>query len=266
MYKIIDGRKIAKKLKDELTQEIFKHKDTRPSLAIILVGNREDSKLYVSLKEKEAKSVGIDTHLYLFPKESRSEEVLEAIEFLNNDNDVDAILVQLPLPEQFEVDKIIQAIDPKKDADGFHPKSPSYINSPVLGAVAACLDDISFKGEGKSACVLNNSEIFGESLKKLLEGRGFKIEKQDKIKEADLIVSAIGKPSLIKKEMMKEGVILIDIGITKDKDGVHGDVDLEAAKELASYLTPVPGGIGPMTIAFLFKNVLEIFKYNKKII
>ncbi len=264
MYKIIDGRKIAERLKDELTQEIFQHKDTRPSLAIILVGSREDSKLYVSLKEKEAKSVGIDTHLYLFPKETRPEEVLEAINFLNKDSGVDAILVQLPLPEQFDADKIIQAIDPKKDADGFHPKSPSYINSPVLGAVDACLGDISFKGEGKSACILNNSEIFGESLKKLLEGKGFKIEKQDKIKEADLIISAVGKPASIKKEMMKKGVVLIDIGITKDRNKVRGDIDLEAAKEQASYLTPVPGGIGPMTIAFLFKNVLEIFKHNKK--
>lgn len=264
MYKKIDGNKIAKKIKDEIALEVFKHKEIRPSLAIILVGDREDSKLYVSLKEREAKGLGIDTHLYIFPKNSRPEEVLEVIDFLNKDNGVDAILVQLPLPDQFEANVITKAIDPKKDADGFHPKSPEYIKSPVLSAVLACLDEISLKGEGKTACILNKSEIFGNSLKNVLEERGFKVIDKRVIKEADVIVSAIGEPALVKKEMMKKGVVLIDIGITKKENRVRGDMDMESAKEKASYLSPVPGGIGPMTIAFLFKNVLEIFKHNKK--
>lgn len=264
MYKIIDGNKIAEKIKDKIALEVFKHKEVRPSLAIILVGSREDSKLYVSLKEREAKKLGIDTHLYIFPKNSKPEEVLEVIDFLNKDNGVDAILVQLPLPDQFETDAITKAIDPKKDADGFHPQSPVYIKSPVLSAVLACLDEISLKGEGKTACVLNKSEIFGNSLKKVLEDRGFKIIDKKNIKEADLVVSAIGEPSLVKKEMMKDGVVLIDIGITKEENKVRGDIDIDAAKEKASYLSPVPGGIGPITIAFLFKNVLEIFNHNKK--
>lgn len=263
MYKIIDGHKIAEKIKDEITAEIFSHRTVRPNLAIILVGQREDSKLYVSLKEKEAKKVGVDTHLYLLSEEANSQELLEIIDFLNKDKNIDAILLQLPLPPQFNTDKIIQKIDPKKDADGFHPQKPTYIKSPVLASVEACLAEIKFPADEKTACILNKSEIFGESLSKLLQDRGFKICSKKDILKADLIVSARGEANSIKKEMMKKGVAIIDIGISKNNNKTCGDTDITAAREKASYLTPVPGGIGPMTIAYLFKNVLEIFR-NKK--
>jgi methylenetetrahydrofolate dehydrogenase (NADP+)/methenyltetrahydrofolate cyclohydrolase len=232
-------------------------------LAIILVGEREDSKLYVSLKQREAVKVGVDTHLYALDEDTTEEKVLEVIDFLNKDELVDGILVQLPLPPQFDTDKIIAALDPKKDVDGFHPDHPSYVMSPVLSSIIACLDEIKFSSKNKTACVLHNSDIFGLSVKKLLEARGLKVVLKEEPEQADVLISALGKPHFVKKEMIKDGAVLIDIGITKVDTKVLGDIDFEDVKEKASYITPVPGGIGPMTIAFLFKNALEIFKAKK---
>lgn len=260
MYKIIDGKAIAEEVKNEIVKEIVKLKDLRPNLAIILVGNRPDSKLYVSLKEKEGKKVGIDTHLYELDENISEEELLEVIDFLNKDEAIDGILIQLPLPKKFNTNKIIEAIDPKKDVDGFHSLHPDYIVSPVLAAVKACLDHVKIDKKDKSACIFYNSLIFGDSLKGLLEKEGFQILSNSTSNQADLVVTALGEPGKIKKEMVKEEAVIIDIGITKEGKKVSGDVDVENLKEHIAYLTPVPGGIGPMTIAFLFKNVLEIFK------
>jgi len=263
MVKIIDGRIMAEKIKDEIAQEIFALNGPRPSLAIILVGEREDSKLYVALKEREGIKVGIDTHLYELAENTSEEELLKVINFLNADELVDGILIQLPLPPKFDTDKIIAAINPKKDADGFHPQHPDYVMSPVLASILACLEKIKFDCQGKKACILNNSDIFGQGVKEILEARGLKIISKEDSGEADLLVTALGKTHYIKKEMIKDGAVIIDIGITKEDGKVLGDVDFEDVKEKASYITPVPGGIGPMTIAFLFKNVLEIFKAGK---
>lgn len=263
MVKKIDGRAIAERVKDEIAQTIYKFDGPRPNLAIILVGEREDSKLYVSLKQKEAVKVGIDTHLYTLDEDTSEARVLEVIDFLNKDELVDGILVQLPLPPQFDTDKIIAALDPKKDVDGFHPEHPSYVMSPVLSSILACLDEIKFFPKNKTACVLHNSDIFGLSVKKILEAKGIKVVLKEEPEQADVLISALGKPHFVKKEMIKEGAVLIDIGITKVDTKVLGDIDFEDIKDKASYITPVPGGIGPMTIAFLFKNALEIFKAKK---
>lgn len=260
MYKIIDGKEIAEKVKDEIVQEITTLQSGRPNLAIILVGNRPDSRLYVSLKEKEGFKVGVDTHLYELDEDVTEVELLSVINFLNNDNLIDGILVQLPLPSQFNTDKIIKAIDPKKDVDGFHPQHPQYILSPVLASVQACINYLSWDNKHKKAAIFYNSEIFETGVKDILMKNGFEILKNSESQQADLIVSALGKPGAITKEILKEEVVIIDIGITKDGKKIKGDVDLDSVKEWASYLTPVPGGIGPMTIAFLFKNVLEIYK------
>ncbi len=262
MTKIINGKKIAEKVKDDLVKQICKLKNIRPNLAIILVGNREDSILYVKLKEKEAKKVGIDTHLYFLDESISEEELINTIEFLNNDPLIDAILVQLPLPKKFSTDKIINAIDKNKDVDGFRLDHPDYIVSPVILAIKASLDSLKFKGEEKTACILYNSEIFALEIKKLLRKYGLKILDKKYLKKADLLITALGKPRYIKKEMLKKNVIVIDIGITKEGNKVYGDCDFEDLNGYASYITPVPGGIGPMTIAFLFKNVLEI--YNRR--
>ncbi len=260
MVKIIDGQAIAEKVKDEIAQEIFESNGARPNLAIILVGEREDSKLYVSLKQKEAVKVGVDTHLYELEEKTSEEELLSVVDFLNKDESIDGILIQLPLPAYLDADKIISAMYPNKDVDGFHPEHPDYIISPVLAAVIACLDEIKFDYRGKTACVFYNSEIFGASVKEILENRDVEILPVEKSDEADILISALGLPLSIKKEVIKEGAVLIDIGTTKVDGKVLGDIDFEDVKDKAEYITPVPGGIGPMTIAFLFKNVLEIFK------
>lgn len=260
MYQIIDGKAIAKKVKDNIAQEVNNLKSNRPNLAIILIGDRPDSQLYVSLKEREGKRVGIDTHLYKFEADAQEEEILEVINFLNKDELIDGILVQLPLPSNFNTDKIINSIKPEKDVDGFHPKHPDYIISPVLASVKACLDDIVFKTDSRKACVFHNSQLFGEETKRLLKKEAFEIVSNSESTQADLIITALGQPGKINKKLVKEGAAIIDIGITKKDDKVQGDVDTEDLKDYLSYLTPVPGGIGPMTIAFLFKNVLEIYK------
>ncbi len=264
MLQLIDGKKIAERVKDEIALEVFGFNDKRPGLAIILVGEREDSKLYVSLKEKEAKKLGIDTHLYKFGADCLEKDIIETIDFLNNDKAVDGILIQLPLPAKFNTDKIINRLNPKKDVDGFHPHKPDYIKSPVLASVEACLDEIGAKGEGQLACFLYKAEVFGRAIEDMLKARDYKMVGKEKIKEADLIISALGQPESITEEMLKPGVILIDIGISRVGAKVKGDVKLSSAQKKASYLTPVPGGVGPMTIAFLFKNVLEIYKREHK--
>jgi methylenetetrahydrofolate dehydrogenase (NADP+)/methenyltetrahydrofolate cyclohydrolase len=279
--KLIDGQKIAEKIKTEIAAEIATRPESRPNLAIILAGDREDSKLYVDLKEREAKKVGIDTHLYKLTEAETEAELLEMINFLNQDTAVDGILVQLPLPDRFDTDKIIKAVEPQKDVDGFHPEHPDYIVSPVLAAVLKCLEEIKYDLEDQPVAVLYNSDIFGASLTAVLEKLGAKVravsvkdfEKMDEVaadekfsevefatKEANVVISALGLPKFIKKDMIREGAALIDIGISKVGGKVLGDVDIEDVNDKAGYVTPVPGGIGPLTIALLFKNVLEIFR------
>ena len=172
MIKKIDGKKISERIKDEIAEEIYHFKNLRPNLAIILVGERPDSKLYVSLKEREAKKVGIDTHIYRLDADVPEEELISVVSFLNKDETIDGILIQLPLPEKFNTDKIIEMLDPEKDVDGFHSAHPDYILSPVLASIKACLEEIKFSAKNKTACVLYNSEIFGSSVKDLLKKWG----------------------------------------------------------------------------------------------
>ncbi len=260
MIKIIDGQAIAERVKDEVAHEIFESNGARPNLAIVLVGEREDSRLYVSLKQKEAVKVGVDTHLYELEEKTSEEELLKVIDFLNKDESIDGILVQLPLPSHLNADKIIAAMYPNKDVDGFHPEHPDYIISPVLAAILACLDDIGFDYRGKTACIFYNSEVFGLSVKEILESRDVEILPIEKSDEADILISALGVPLSVKKEVIKEDSVLIDVGTTKVDGKVLGDIDFEDVNERAAYFSRVPGGIGPFTIAYLFKNVLEIFK------
>ncbi len=265
MLKIIDGKKIASKIKTKIAKEVFKSKELRPSLAIILVGEREDSKLYVSLKEKEAKTVGVDTHLYCLAGDTSEKELFQVIDFLNNDEAIDAILLQLPLPNSLNANRAIKRINPLKDVDGFHPDCPSYISSPVLAAVKASLENTEINFKNKSACLMYNSEVFGQALKDFLINLGIdKFLKAKDSNKADLIITALGKPESIKNKDIKEGAIIIDISTVKVEGKVRGDVDFKDVKEKASFLSPVPGGIGPLTIAFLLKNVLDVFKIKQE--
>jgi len=287
MGKIIDGQKLAKKIKDKIVKEILKLNDNkpncpnRPNLAIILVGDRTDSKLYVNLKEKEAKVVGIDTHLYRLPAETPESDILEVIDCLNKDELIDAILVQLPLPKNLNTDKIIKAIDPKKDVDRFHPNNLKILMSacghdevmpPVHATVLEILRSIKCDLKEKQIALIANSEIFGKSLAKVLECQEAKVSiltANDKnlthiTKKADILITAIGKPEFIKAEMIKQDAIIIDIGITKTDKKVLGDVDFKDVSAKANFITPVPGGVGPLTIAMLFKNTLELYKNKIK--
>ncbi len=287
MGKIIDGQKLAKKIKDKIVKEILKLNDNkpecpnRPNLAIILVGDRTDSKLYVDLKEREAKKVGIDTHLYRLPAETPENDILEVIDCLNKDELIDAILVQLPLPKNFNTNKIIKAIDPKKDVDRFHPNNLKILMSacghdevmpPVHATVLEILRSIKCDLKEKQIALIANSEIFGKSLAKVLECQEAKVSiltANDKnlthiTKKADILITAIGKPEFIKAEMIKQDAIIIDIGITKTDKKVLGDVDFKDVSAKANFITPVPGGVGPLTIAMLFKNTLELYKNKIK--
>lgn len=262
MTEIINGTKIADKIKTKIAKEVFSFGGDRPNLAILLIGNREDSKLYVSIKEKESLKVGIDTHIYRMPENVSEEEVLGVIDFLNKDDLIDGILVQLPLAKNLNTDKIIQSIKPNKDVDGFHLQKPDYITSPVLAAVQAALENTKINFNKKTACLLYNSDVFGQGLKKTLKAMGVSSFIKD-LAKADIVITALGQAGFVKGEQIKSGAVLIDIGITKVESLVKGDIDFDSVKEKASFITPVPGGIGPMTIAFLMKNVLEIYKRKK---
>lgn len=281
MGKLIEGRNLAEKVKDKIAKEIYNLKGPRPNLAIIMVGDRKDSEIYVSLKEKEAKKVGIDTHLYKCEKDINEQEIFNMIDCLNKDEQIDGILVQLPLPKGFDTDGIIQAIDPKKDVDFFHPDNletlfktcnHEHVMSPVYKSVLKMLESIDCELNDKSVCILANSDIFGKSLAKVLECKGAKVYVEtvknkgyeEKVLESDILITAIGKPHFIKKEMIKKDAIIIDVGTTKKGKEIIGDVDFEDVEQKVSYISPVPGGVGPMTVAYLFENCLELFKQKKK--
>ncbi|MCK4540033.1 bifunctional 5,10-methylenetetrahydrofolate dehydrogenase/5,10-methenyltetrahydrofolate cyclohydrolase [Candidatus Parcubacteria bacterium] len=278
MINIINGKLIAEKIKDKIVKEIFELGDNkRPNLAIILVGDRDDSKLYVSLKEKEAKKVGIDAHIYKCEANTPEPEIFAMIDHLNKDNLIDAILVQLPLPKSYDTDKIILAINPQKDVDRFHPDNlekllrtcdHGKVMPPVFKVVLEILKEIKFDIKGKNVCVLANSDIFGKSLVKVLSCLGAKArsvksdEKKlsEKTKEADVLITAVGKAQFIKKDMIKKDAVIIDIGISREEGKIYGDVDFDDVGEKAGFITPVPGGVGPITIAMLFENTLELYK------
>lgn len=292
MAKIINGNELAEKIKDKLIKEIIGLKDNniqkkdelalikrRPNLAIILIGGREDSKLYVKLKEIEAKKIGIDTHTYRCPENTNEEEILEMIKYLNKDELIDAILVQLPLPKQFNTDKIIKTINPEKDVDRFHPENLKKfletcnhkdIMPPVIEVILEILKTTKCEMRNKHACIISNSKIFGKTIAKALKCIEIKTEVsstddpllKNKSNSADILITAIGRPKFIKKDMVKKNAIIIDIGISKKGKKIYGDVDFKNVKEKVKFITPVPGGVGPMTIAMLFKNTFKIYKKN----
>lgn len=264
--KLIDGKLLAEKIKDKITLEIASLNGPRPGLALILVGEKPDSKLYVSLKEKQAKLVGIDTHLYNCYEDITEKDLLNTINFLNNDQAVDGILVQLPLPNHLDTNKIVNTIDPKKDIDGFTKINRELLLSgqdgfmpPVYGVILSMLESINFDLANKKICLLINSDIFEDNLEELLLRHGAEAIK-DTI-EADLVITALGKAKSLAANMVKDGVVIIDIGINHDENNkICGDVDALSMKDKPGYLSPVPGGVGPMTIAMAFWNTLIAFK------
>lgn len=275
--KIINGRAIAQRIKNGIKKKVKSLKVRKPGLAIILIGRRSDSKLYVGLKEKFARETGIKTYLHKFSEKAKETDIVQAIKSFNHNDKIDAILVQLPLPAIFNADKIIRAIDPKKDVDGFHQKNlRELINNcenkkimpPVFEAILEILKETRYQLKGKRAIIVSNSDIFGKSLKKMLQCRKIiakKIDSKNKflkneIEKADILISVVGKPRFIKGTWLKEKAIVIDVGITKKGKKIFGDVDFATTQKKVGFITPVPGGVGPVTVAMLFRNTIKLYE------
>ena len=275
---IIDGKREAKVLRDQIKKEIsvLKSKLSKiPNLTVILVGKFVPSEIYVKNKVKMSEEVGINSKVIRYPESVSEEEVLKKIEELNRDTDVSGILVQLPLPKQINKEKIINLIDPTKDVDGFHPinvgnlasGSKSIIPCTPLG----CLKLIK-KAEknlaGKHAVIIGRSNLNGKPMAQLLLKENCTVtvahsktnDLRDECVKADILVAAAGVPQLVKKDWVKENSIIIDVGINKLDNKIVGDVHFDGVKDKVKAITPVPGGVGPMTIACLLKNTLECFK------
>jgi len=282
---VIDGKKTAAKIKEEIKVRVAKmidDKDVAPHLAAIIVGDDPASQTYVASKEKSAHSVGITSSVYRYPAETTEEELLKAIDFLNADPDVDGFIVQLPLPAHIDVDKVIGRIDPQKDVDGFHPMNVGKMALGQSGFVSATpagivelLKRYNIETEGKHVVVLGRSNIVGSPISILLSKKAnpgnatvtlchSKTQNMAEItRSADILICAIGQPQFVKANMIKEGAVVIDVGIhripAKNEKGytIVGDVDYNEASFKAGYITPVPGGVGPMTIAMLLKSTLD---------
>ena len=275
---IIDGKREAAVLKDEIKNEIesIKLKTNKvPGLTVILIGDFEPSQIYVRNKEKSSKEVGINSEVVRYSKDVMEEEVLKKIELLNNDNNVSGILVQLPLPTQINKEKIINSIDPKKDVDGFHPINVGNLSSGYKATVPCtplgCLlliKKIEPNLSGKHAVMIGRSNLNGKPMAQLLLNENCTVtivhSKTKDLKaeclKADILVAAVGVANLVKGDWVKKNSIVIDVGINKVRDKIVGDVEFDTVKEKARAITPVPGGVGPMTIACLLKNTLECFK------
>jgi len=267
---IIDGKKIASEIKNEISEQIVKTR-LRPGLAVILVGKDPASELYVSLKQKAARSVGIDVHMYRFAEDAAEQEIVEAITWLNNDDEVHAILVQLPLPKHLDANKIIQAIDPEKDVDGFHPKNIQRIleskNDITPGLSLGIIQLILASGidlAQKQVVIVGKSPSFTGVLKHVIEAYDAKVSvippeenARAATQQADVLIVAAGKPGWITDKDIKEGSVIIDVGTNKTIDNATmGDVDFASCVKKSAWITPVPGGVGPMTVAMLLKNTV----------
>ena len=275
---IIDGKKEAAILRDEIKKEIIlikKNKNISPSLTVILIGDFVPSQIYVKNKKKNSEEVGIKSDVVRYTKEVKEEEVLKKIEELNKNKDVSGILVQLPLPKHINKEKIINAISPLKDVDGFHPINVGNLSSGYKAIIPCtplgCLlliKKVEKNLSGKHAVILGRSNLNGKPMAQLLLKENCTVtivhSKTKNLKEqcckADILVAAVGVANLVKGDWVKKDSIIIDVGINKLGDKIVGDVQFEEVKNKVKAITPVPGGVGPMTIACLLKNTLECFK------
>ena len=258
--RIFDGKSKAQKILLILKERISKNKIT-PALSVISVGKNLASELFIRNKKQAAENIGIKVNHLRFKETVSEEKIIKEIERLNNDVLINGIIVQLPLPRKLNARKIVGKVSPRKDIDGFLKET--YFSSPLILAILTALEDSIRSFKNKKIMALVNSDFLGQTLKKILKKEKIKISyllrkelSESKIKRADIIITVCGCPNLIKGEMIKKGVILIDGGITVLKDKkVVGDIDKKSVAEKASFLTPVPGGLGPLTVAYLLKNV-----------
>ena len=280
MAEIIDGKLVAKTLLDKLAEEV-KTLHQKPCLAVIIVGENPASKIYVNLKKKTALELGFDSIVVEMPQETSQDELLEKIEQMNGDDKINGILVQLPLPKHIDTNTVIEKISPQKDVDCFHPynvgkiasNSNPYIFPCTPKGILKLLEYYNIEIEGKNAVVLGRSNIVGRPMAQMLLNKNATVtichsktkNLAEITKTADILVSAVGSEKLVTADMLKTGAVVIDVGMNRTADGkLCGDVDFENVKEKASFITPVPGGVGPMTICSLMVNTLELYKLSKK--
>lgn len=286
MAEILDGLSVSHKIKEEIKEEVTKIVQSgkkAPHLAAILVGENGASKAYVNSKVKDCKEVGFTSSLLKFPDTICENELLEEIKKLNENEEIDGFIVQLPLPKGIDQEKIIMAIDPKKDVDGFHPENfgkmalemDSLLPATPFG-IMQLLERYNIDTKGKKCVVIGRSRIVGRPMSILMSAKGTDATVtlihshtpniEEYTQKADIVIVALGIPNYLKGDMIKEGAVVIDVGITRVNDdserGYHlvGDVDFEACEKKASFITPVPGGVGPMTRAMLMKNTLLAYK------
>lgn len=283
---IIDGKACAQQIKDKISKEVEMIKAIGfrvPKLAIILVGDRPDSMSYVRSKEKTCKSLGMDCDTYLLPSDTLEKELLDLIDRLNNDRSVDAILIQLPLPDHFDSAKVLDFIDYRKDADGLHLMNVGllhlgepYVMPCTPNGIMSLLETNNIEVAGKHAVVIGRSQLVGEPTAQLLIRQNATVtlchshtrNLPEITRIADIVITAAGCPNLLKPEDFKEGAVLIDVAINRTENGLVGDVyspeTRPALEQRLSAATPVPGGVGPMTIAMLMHNVLDMYKMKLK--
>ncbi len=275
--KIINGKEVASSIYRELSEEIkiLKEGGITPGLAVILVGEDPASLVYVRQKERACENIGILSKKYSLSKDVSEEELLRLIDDLNNDSSIHGILVQLPLPDHIDAQKVLNAVDPQKDVDGFHPFNVGNLTIGEIRyppctphGVLELLKRTGVEIRGKNAVVVGRSNIVGKPMALMLLHNDATVtichskteDLASHTRRADILVVAVGHPKLVTADMVKEGVVVIDVGINRVNDKLVGDVDYEAVKEKAAAITPVPGGVGPMTIAVLLKNTVEAAK------
>lgn len=283
---LLDGKKTSQDIKDEIAIEVAKRKEKGlkiPHLAAVIVGTDGASLTYVNSKVKSCKQVGFNSTLIELPEETTEEQLLHEIDALNKDADIDGFIVQLPLPDQIDEQKVLMAVDPDKDVDGFHPVNvgkmtldlPSFLSATPYG-ILELLERYEIETSGKNVVVIGRSHIVGRPMSILLSQKRkvgnatvtlthSRTRNLEEItREADIVVAALGRAEFLTGDMVKEGVTIIDVGITRVPDAsrkrgyrLAGDVEFESVSKKASHITPVPGGVGPMTIAMLLKNTLQ---------
>lgn len=279
---IIDGKKLAKTTRENLKVEVeeLKVNGINPKLAVIMVGNNSASQIYVRNKSRACDEVGIEFEEYLLPTTTEQNELLNLIDKLNNQEDINGILLQSPIPDGLDINEAFRKISPEKDVDGFHPVNVGKL---VLGqdtfvsctpyGIMKMFEAYNIDLEGKNAVVIGRSNIVGKPMSHCLLNKNATVtichsrtkNLAEITKRADILVAAIGKAEFVKADMVKEGVVVIDVGINRTEEGkLKGDVDFENVSKKASYITPVPGGVGPMTIAMLMNNVVKAAKMQNK--
>ena len=279
---LIDGKKIAAELREELKQEVSELKtkyNKVPGLTVILIGDMAPSQIYVRNKEKSANEVGLKSEVIRYPDTVEEKTILDKIEELNIDDSISGILVQLPLPKHIDKQKVIETITPSKDVDGFHPMNVGNLSSGYESSVPCTplgcylmIKKIEPNLSGKKAVVVGRSNLNGKPMTQLLLKENCTVtithsrtkDLKAECLEADIIVAAVGIPELVKGDWVKKDAIVIDVGINKTENGLVGDVAFDEVSKVAKALTPVPGGVGPMTIACLLKNTVDCFKRSQK--